>query len=146
MDITVKSFFDLDADERARLMELSPPDRPPQRELFRRLLRHQDPVGMYTAMVRTDDGIVGWAGASMGEGWNAGMIGVVVASAFRGQGYARAAVRVLVSELKRRHPDWPEYLYYSCGFERLFSGEIEAAGFKDRWLHSEEYDGRLRRI
>lgn len=150
MDITVKSFFDLDAEERARLTELSPPDQPTRRELFRYWLRSPDPQGMYAALIRVDDVIVGWAGANMKEGALVGMIGVVVAPEYRGRGFARVAVRALLAELKRVFPDQPEFLYYQRGFEPLFGREIEAAGFKDRYSreseYAEVYTARMRRI
>ena len=126
------------------LTQLMEGHRPNQRELFRQWLRH--PVaGMYAAIVRAQGDLLGFAAASLHDSWRMGMVGVYVHPTFRGQGLARRALDTLLANIRFVVADRPEYLYYEEGKERLFRIHIERHGFKDLFLHQQEYSERYRK-
>lgn len=135
--IVLVAIANLSAGDRSALEELT--NVKSARSVFWRWLRHPNPQGMYAALVRVEGAIVGWAAVSLGEGWNAGQVGAFIVPEFRGRGFARAALATLLPEAKRRHPRWPEYLYYEQQMATLFAPVVAASGFKDRWIAADEY-------
>ncbi len=94
---------------------------------------------MHTTLVYDGEEIIGWAGANMHDGWNNGMIGVFIKPEYRNNGYAKRALELLLYNLKEKYPEWPEYINYESGKDKLFSPLIVKSGFIDLNNNLEEY-------
>lgn len=116
-----------------------------KRSLFKRWIDYYSNLGLlHTSIVYSNDEIVGWAAANMGDGWNCGLIGAFIQEEHRHNGYARLALETLLPRLKELYPSWPEYLFYMEEKKNLFAPVIEKYGFKDMVRNYGEYCERER--
>ncbi|OGL73025.1 hypothetical protein A3F28_00600 [Candidatus Uhrbacteria bacterium RIFCSPHIGHO2_12_FULL_57_11] len=144
MCVEFRSFTSFSEGEREALFELTEPYRE-RRSLFRSWLKHPNPIGMFAALGWIDGQLVGWSAVALGTGWNMGTVGVFVHPEFRGKGIAFRLLDVLLGRLSDLSPEWSEYMAYKQGKESLFRPIIERHGFKDVFLHWEEYCRASRR-
>lgn len=137
---TIASFT---LEERTALMALTHKHEN-RRSLFQQWLRSQNPLGMYAALVKRNGEIIAWAAVSTRDGWNKGTVGVCVNPEHRRKGIARRALYSLLEYLStmKEEGNIPEYLIYNQGMELLFRLPIEKYGFKDFYLHLDEYQKR----
>lgn len=111
-----------------------------KRSLFKRWLDYYSNLNLlHTSIVYSNEEIIGWAAANMGDGWNCGLIGAFIRENQRRNGYAKQALEVLVPKLKELYPSWPEYLFYMEEKKNLFAPIVEKYGFKDMLRDYSEY-------
>ena len=138
--IKCRTIASLTLEERTALMTLTHKHEN-RRSLFQQWLRHPNPLGMYATLVKRNGEIIAWAAVSTRDGWNKGTVGVCVNPEYRRKGIARTALYSLLEYLSTMKDEGgiPEYLIYNQGMELLFRLPIEKHGFKDFYLHLDEY-------
>jgi RimJ/RimL family protein N-acetyltransferase len=150
VEFEFRPFTTLSDEEKSFLTEelTLPPRLPgqPRMSLFARWLRHPVPTLMYAVLVKMNSEIVGWVAISLGEGINWGIVGAYIREGYRGNGYARKALHILLPNVRALYPDWYDYIYYQEGHELLFREIVESSGFRDSSLHKDEYKARYSHI
>ena len=138
--IECRTMVSLTLEEKAALMTLTYKHEN-RRSLFQQWLRNPNPLGKYATLIKRNEEIIAWAAVSTRDGWNKGIIGVCVNPEYRKKGIARTTLNSLLEYLSTMKEEGgiPEYLVYNQGMELLFRLPIEKHGFKDFYLHLEEY-------
>lgn len=115
----------------------------PRRSVFRDWIDyHPSSELLHTTIVYSNEEVIGWAAANMGDDWNCGTIGAFIQYGYRKRGHAKRALEILLPKLKEIYPSTPEYLFYMVNEQNLFAPIVEQSGFKDRIKLFDEYKER----
>ena len=142
------SYTGLDKNEKKTLRGLTIPNSMinPRRSVFRDWIDDlSDSNLLHTTIIYSNEEIIGWAAANMGDDWNCGTIGAFIQYGHRKRGHAKRALEILLPKLKELYPKAPEYLFYMVGEQGLFAPIVEQSGFKDRVKLIDEYRERYKK-